>query len=150
MNAVSLQSLLDEREIERALHCAARAMDTRDWQTLAAILAEDAVGDFGTGRLDGAAAIIGVIRGFLDSCGPTQHLLGNVVVDVTGDTAVSRAYVRDVHLSTDMTHRFYTMGEYRDAWQRRPGRWRIVERVKVNRAYVGSLEAVFGGEFPGN
>lgn len=148
MDADSLQSLLDEREIERALYRAARAMDDRDWNALAAILAEDAVGDLGTGRLDGAAAIIGVIRGFLDSCGPTQHLVGNVVVEVTGDTAVSRAYVHDLHLSADTTHRFYTMGDYRDGWQRRDGRWRIVERVKANRAYVGSLEAVFGGRLP--
>jgi 3-phenylpropionate/cinnamic acid dioxygenase small subunit len=145
MNADMLQSLPDERDIERALYRAARAMDDHDWETLAAVIAEDAVGDLGTGRLNGGAAIIRVTRDFLDSCGPTQHLLGNVVVDVTGDTAVSRAYVHDLHLSTDLSQRFYTIGEYRDTWQRRGDRWRIVERVKANRAYVGSIEAVFGG-----
>jgi hypothetical protein len=64
---------------------------------------------------------------------------------VTGDSAVSRAYVHDLHLSTDLAERFYTMGEYRDAWQRRAGRWRLVERIKANRAYMGSLETVFRG-----
>ncbi|OBG30480.1 nuclear transport factor 2 family protein [Mycobacterium sp. 852002-51057_SCH5723018] len=143
MNPNALQSMLDERDIERALYAAARAMDDRDWKLLATILAEDAVGDLGTGRIEGAAAIIDLIRGFLDSCGPTQHLLGNVVVEVTGDTAVSRAYVHDLHLSADLTERFYTIGEYRDTWQRRAGRWLIVERIKANRAYAGSLDAVF-------
>ncbi len=64
---------------------------------------------------------------------------------MTGDTAVSRAYVHDLHLSADQTARLYTVGEYRDSWQRRAGQWLIVERVKVNRAYVGSLDAVFRG-----
>lgn len=146
MNADSLQSWLDERDIERALYIAARAMEDHDWETFAAVLIEDAVGDLGTGRLDGAAAIIKEIRGFLETCGPTQHLLGNVVVEVSGDTAVSQAYVHDLHLSADRTQRFCTMGDYRDRWQRRAGRWRIVERIKANRAYVGSLEAVFGAQ----
>ncbi|MCV7170008.1 nuclear transport factor 2 family protein [Mycobacterium manitobense] len=139
-----MKSLLDEREIVRALYTAARAMDDHDWSTLAEIFAEDATGDLGTGRLDSAAAIIEVIRSYLDSCGPTQHMLGNVVVDIDGDTAASRAYVHDVHLSKDRMQRFYTMGDYRDTWARRGGRWRITERFKANRSHVGSLDAVFG------
>lgn len=122
-------------------------MDDRDWAAMAEILAGDAQGDFGTGRLHGSAAIIEMIRGFLDNCGPTQHLLGNVVIDVDGDTATSRAYIHDVHLSTDAnpSARFYTLGDYHDTWQRcSDGAWRLTERVKFNRAHVGSLD-VFGG-----
>lgn len=147
MVADRLQVLLDERDVERALNLFARAMDDRDWAAMAEILAEDAQGDFGAGRLEGGAAIIETIRGFLDKCGPTQHFLGNVIVDVTGDTAVSRAYIRDVHLNAtaDPATRFYTIGDYHDTWRRRPdGSWRLTERVKANRAYVGALD-VFGG-----
>lgn len=143
MDADSLTLLRDERAIERALIRFARAMDDRDWATMAEILAEDARGDFGTGQLEGAAAIIDLIRGYLDNCGATQHLLGNILVEVHGDSAVSRAYIRDVHLdSTNAPDtRFYTIGDYRDAWQRRPdGSWRLVERVKANRGYVGTLD----------
>jgi len=141
-----LQLLCDERDVERALNLFARAMDDRDWVAMAEILAEDAHGDFGTGRLEGSKAIIETIRGFLDKCGPTQHFLGNVVIDVTGDTAVSRAYIRDVHLNgnADPATRFYTIGDYHDTWRRRPdGSWCLTERVKANRAYVGALD-VFG------
>ena len=109
---------------------------------MAEILANDAAGDFGTGPLHGSAAIIELIRGFLDSCGPTQHLLGNVVIDVDGDTAFSRAYIRDVHLRSgaDASARFYTLGDYQDTWQRRvDGTWCLTERIKANRAHVGSL-----------
>lgn len=147
MDIDRLQALCDERDVQRALNLFARAMDDRDWAAMAEILAEDAQGDLGTGRLEGAAAIIDVIRDFLDKCGPTQHFLGNVIVDVTGDAAVSRAYIRDVHLNStaDPSTRFYTIGDYHDTWRRRPdGSWCLTQRVKANRAYVGALE-VFGG-----
>ncbi|KAA0102812.1 nuclear transport factor 2 family protein [Mycolicibacterium sp. P1-5] len=138
-----MSQLRDERAIERALILFARAMDDRNWEAMADILAEDAEGDLGTGRLVGSAAIIGLIRGFLDGCGPTQHLLGNVVVDVAGDTATSRAYIRDVHLNAaaDPSVRFYTLGDYHDTWRRGDdGRWRLAERIKANRAHVGPLD----------
>ncbi len=131
----------DERDIERALIRFARAMDDRDWNGLSKILAEDAVGDFGTGRLEGSAAIIELIRGFLDNCGVTQHLLGNVLVDVDGNHATSRAYVQDLHLSRSNPElTFHTLGDYHDRWERRDGRWWLVERVKDNRGTVGSLD----------
>lgn len=135
----------DERDIERALIRFARAMDDRDWNGLTEILAEDAIGDLGTGRLEGSAAIIELIRGYLDNCGVTQHLLGNVLVDVDGDRATSRAYVQDLHLSrSDPGLTFHTLGDYHDRWERRDGRWWLVERNKDNRGTVGSLD-VFAG-----
>lgn len=135
----------DERDIQRALIRFARAMDDRDWNGLSQILAQDAVGDLGTGRLEGRQAIIELIRGFLDNCGTTQHLLGNVLVDVDDDRATSRAYVHDLHLSRsnpDLT--FHTLGDYHDRWERHNGRWWLVERIKDNRDTVGSLD-VFAG-----
>jgi hypothetical protein len=140
-----LQTLIDQRDIQYSLHRLARAMDERDWVSVAAGLADEVIADLGTGLLNGSEPTIAVMRRFLDACGTTQHLLGNVCVEVSGDNAVSRAYVHDTHLSKDGTERFYTLGEYRDTWKRRDGRWLIVERFKVNRASVGSLEAVFGG-----
>ncbi|OBA68972.1 DUF4440 domain-containing protein [Mycobacterium sp. 1554424.7] len=147
MDTQRLQLLFDERDIQRTLTRFARAMDDRDWTTMAEILADDAEGDLGTGRLRGSAAIIELIRGFLDNCGPTQHLLANVVVDVDGDTAISRAYVHDVHLSLDAdpSIRFYTLGDYTDTWERRSdGSWELKVRIKANRAHVGSLD-IFRG-----
>lgn len=118
-------------------------MDDRDWVAMADVLDDNPQGDFGTGPLTGSEEIVDLIRGFLDACGPTQHLLGNVVIEVTGDVAVSRAYVRDVHLNkgADPSTRFYTIGDYRDRWRRdSAGRWRLTERIKLNRAHIGPLE----------
>jgi len=143
MESDYLARLRDERAIERALILFARAMDDRDWAAMADILTEDAEGDFGTGGLTGSAAIIELIRGFLDNCGPTQHLLANVVIDVVGDLATSKAYVHDVHLNSaaDPAVRFYTLGDYHDTWHRcGDGRWRLAKRIKANRGYAGPLE----------
>ena len=57
-------------------------MDEREWGVLEGIMFEDATADVGTGVLSGSGAIIGVIRSHLDACGPTQHLLGSIMVDV--------------------------------------------------------------------
>jgi ketosteroid isomerase-like protein len=138
-----LQVMCDERNIERALTVLARAMDDRDWAAMAHVMADNAQGDLGTGRLEGSAAIIRLIRSFLDNCGPTQHLLGNIIINVVDDTATSRTYIHDVHLNStaDSSRRFYTLGDYHDTWKRHSdGTWRLTERIKANRGYVGPLE----------
>ena len=141
MTSNEKDTISDERAIERALIRLARAMDDRDWTQVSDIIAEDATGDLGTGTLHGSAAIVELVRSFLDNCGATQHLLGNVLVDVCGDHATSRAYVHDLHLSgRSPAKAFHTLGDYHDRWERRSGEWRLVERIKRNRASVGSLE----------
>ena len=142
---LDLTILLDEREISRALIGFARAMDNRDWEGLRAILTADATAELGTGPLAGPDAIISLIRHYLDGCGPTQHLLGNVLIDISGDTAKSQAYVSDMHLGAgdrkDLS--FVTLGDYEDQWQRIDGTWRMAHRTKINRGYKGDF-GVFG------
>ena len=64
-------------------------------------------------------AIVNLLRSFLDACGPTQHLLGNVLIEVQGDRASSRAYVSDMHLGSGVTEgqTFSTLGDYHDEWR---------------------------------
>ena len=120
-------------------------MDSRDWQTLETILAEDVSADLGAGEIVGRRKIVEFIRSFLDRCGTTQHLIGNVVIDVDGETATSQAYVCDVHLGketkSDVT--FRTLGEYKDEWVRVKDSWLLKRRIKENRATIGTLD-VFG------
>lgn len=137
----------DEREIYRALVLLSRAMDDRDWAAVTAILAPEATAELGTGPLAGPEQITGLMRSFLDDCGPTRHLLGNVVIDVDpgGETAVSRAYVSDLHLGTGPTAglSFETLGDYHDRWVRLDGRWRLAHRTKRSTGTVGTT-AVLG------
>lgn len=144
---MTLDDLLAEREIQRALAGFARAMDARDWTALHDIVLEDATADIGTGPLQGRAALIAHMRAFLDECGPTQHLLGNIVIDVHGNTATSKAYVSDTHIGAgDKADRtFSTLGEYHDQWKKIDGRWRMTHRTKHNRAHIGSFEVLGPG-----
>jgi hypothetical protein len=140
-----LQMLLAERDIARALAAFARAMDMRDWAALQDIIAAEATADFGTGHLAGRAQVIAVMRSFLDDCGPTQHLLGNLTIEVDGPRAASRCYVSDLHLGAGekAALTFQTLGEYQDLWECRDGRWWLTRRLKLNRAHLGSF-AVLG------
>lgn len=140
-----LSRLLDERDISRALSLFARAMDARDWDAARAILSPDATGELGTGSLGTPDAVIGCIRHYLDGCGPTQHLLGNLLIDVKDDEAESRCYVSDMHLGAGdkRTLSFVTLGDYHDRWRRIDGQWRITHRTKISQGYLGSFK-VFG------
>ena len=139
--------LLAERDIARQLAAFARAMDGRDWTGLDGIIAPEATADFGTGPVAGRAAVIGVMRSFLDDCGATQHLLGNLTVEVEGTGARSRCYVSDLHLGTgaNASLTFQTLGEYQDRWELRKGRWWLIHRQKLNRAHLGSFAVLGAG-----
>lgn len=141
MGELNLDLLLAEREIHRGLVTIARAMDERDWDSFRAVLLPDATADLGTGLVSGRDAIVAFIRSFLDACGPTQHLLGNVLIDVRGREATSRAYVSDMHkgLGEQSEVTFSTLGDYHDRWRLDDGAWRLAHRTKLNRATVGDI-----------
>lgn len=140
--SAQLDEVIAERAIGRQIVRFGRAMDDRDWQALANILSADATADLGTGTLEGPKAIIALIRSYLETCGTTQHFVGSMLVDVTGEIATSRAYVRDLHLGSDGREDlfFSTLGDYHDRWQRQGDSWRLRHRTKVNRGQVGTLE----------
>lgn len=129
--ASSIQMLLDERDIHRALASFARIADTKSFDALIDVFADDVRFDYGTGKVEsGLAALRALLAHHLDRCGPTQHLIGNIVVDVDGGSAVSRAYVQARHQRANdaLGPVFDTNGEYTDTWERRPDGWRIVQR----------------------
>ncbi len=148
---MELAQLIDERAIQRQLFAIAEAMDRRDWVSLERILTEDATGDFGPDHiLQDRSAFVGMFHQFLGSCGPTQHLLGNIVVNIDGDIAESSCYVRDMHQGRgDLSHlHFSSPGQYRDRWRRTAEGWQLVHRTKINLMFIGSIEAL--GSSAGN
>ena len=108
----------------------AEALDTRAWELLDEVFADDAVFEFGEFRTRTRAEAVAMIRSHLDGCGPTQHLLGNHRVEIDGDRAFSHVYVRAFHLDrNEASGRTYEMfGEYRDELGRTAAGWRSVHR----------------------
>jgi len=145
---MDLQSLLDEREITRGLSLFARILDRKEWDRLGEVFAEDVTFDYGaTGEAAGMRALRENMTRFLDRCGPTQHLIGSILVEVAGDDAVSRAYVQARHQrANDPTGPvFDTSGEYVDRWQRRPEGWRIVRRDATWATFSGDPGVILAG-----
>ena len=128
-----MKMLLDEREIVRKLGQFARILDNKEWSHLADVFATDLTFEYGQGERAGIAALEDQMREFLDICGPTQHLLGSIIVDVDGDDAVSRAYVQARHQRNDdpVGGIFDSTGAYVDRWGRRSEGWRIVRRDAI-------------------
>jgi hypothetical protein len=121
-----------ERAIRDGLARFARLLDNKRWAELGDVFAEDLAFDYGMGESSGMAALTENMRRFLDGCGPSQHLIGSITVDVAPDaaSAISRAYVQARHQRPDDNGGpiFDTNGEYVDRWERRPEGWRIVRR----------------------
>ncbi|MFV8816127.1 nuclear transport factor 2 family protein [Haliea sp. E17] len=131
MAADALQRLTDESDIHRVLTLYAELLDRRDYDGLDAVFTADATTHYeGVGNFDGIAAIKGLMSKVLDQCGPTQHLLGTVRVEVDGDTAQASCYLQAIHVGRgDYASNLHTVwGEYRDRLQRTPQGWRITHR----------------------
>lgn len=146
---MDLQALLDEREITRGLSQFARILDSKNWDALSAVFAEDLSFDYGAGgEQHGMDALRANMTRFLDICGGTQHLIGSILVDVNGDQAVSRAYVQARHQAVGATGGavFDTHGEYIDRWERRPEGWRIVRRDALWSVLTGDPAVIAAGE----
>ncbi len=131
---MDLQELIDERDIMRGLARFARVLDTKRWDCLGEVFADDLRFDYGDGgEREGLDALRTTMTRYLDHCGPTQHLIGSILIDIKGDHATSRAYVQARHQAADNPGGviFDSNGEYVDRWERRPQGWRIVRRDVV-------------------
>ncbi len=125
-----IQLLLDERQIIRGLGLFARILDQKRWDDLPDVFARDLTFHYGLAEEVGIDALERNMRRYLDQCGPTQHLIGSVIVDMEGNEAASRAYVQARHQRRDdpLGRIFDSTGEYVDRWQRGDHGWRIVRR----------------------
>ncbi|MFC4593218.1 nuclear transport factor 2 family protein [Sphingobium tyrosinilyticum] len=130
----TVQTLIDERDINRGLSSFARILDQKRWDDLPTVFARDLTFNYGSaGEQEGMQALEAQMRQYLDVCGGTQHLIGSILVNVDGDRAESRAYVQARHQRRDDPAGaiFDSTGEYRDRWERRPEGWRIVRRDAI-------------------
>ncbi len=133
-----------EQAIHRVTVAYARLCDERTWDTIVDVFSEDASATYGGWPVPNRDAILAMLKKHLGGCGPTQHLLGNLVVDVDGDTVRSRVSIRAAHLGTNelAQERYEAMGEYRDTWTQTPQGWRIKHREMVMWLEYGSRKVL--------
>lgn len=143
-DAEAVQRQADQQEIADLCARYANALDTKDWALLESCFAPSPVFVHPGGRLGGFPAILGRTKAALTPLTATQHLLGNIVVQVDGDTARSTCYFQAQHVrvGTPGGETYIIAGRYTDTLTRAAGRWKITERVQTyiwrdgNRAVV--------------
>ena len=134
IDEAALRALIDRQAITDLLYRYARAMDRMDDPLGCTIWHEGSVADYG------AAIYQGDGPGFIAFASAShaglrvhQHLVGNIVIDLDGDSAGSEAYFFAQLRTADETapRQIVTSGRYIDRWERRDGRWGIVHRQAI-------------------
>lgn len=125
----------DRLEIGDLLVAYARALDTRNWDGLAAVLTDDAVVDYSAfdGPRAGLDEVVRWLEANLGAFSLSQHFVGNVQVWFDGpDDARVRCEIINPMLNPGeggRLHGFLVGGSYDDRVIRTPAGWRIAQRV---------------------
>ena len=143
----AVQKLLDAEALRDGLATFARLVDAKRWSEMSRVFTDDVAFDYGDqGSQTGLAALVATFRRYLDVCGPTQHLIGSIQIEVgDDDTALTGAYVQARHQGVGplAAETFDTNGEYVDSWIRGPEGWRITARQSRWATMSGNAAVLF-------
>ena len=133
MTERQLQSLVDRNDVHDVLVRCAIGQDAHDWQAVADCFEPDATYLHPGGRIEGSDGIVERARAALTPLDASQHLLGTILVTITGDEAGSTTYFQAQHVRAAAPggSLYLIAGTYRDRLTRRDGSWRISERVQT-------------------
>jgi hypothetical protein len=134
MDAITeqLKALLNRDAIRDCIVRLARGEDRRDAALITASYWHDSISDYGVflGSFDEYLAW--VVPGS-PAIPVTQHILGQSVIDVNGDTASAETHVTSYHRVIMGNEERDTVigGRYLDRLQQREGHWRIAHRIML-------------------
>lgn len=148
INSTMLEALF---EIEAVLLRYATALDERDWPSLSHVFAPEAIADYqGIGVFNGRPDVVGVVADFLGKCGPTQHMISNVRIEIEGERARSCCYLQAIHagMGRYAGQTMTVWGEYCDQLELRPEGWLIVRRTLVVKHVAGDVGVALSAPAP--
>lgn len=125
---VDIQSGSDAEQIRDLYARYSWAYDQGRAEEYAALFTED--GEFevvGGPRVQGREALAGLVSAAAARPGRTLHMVSNVLVTVTGDSATGQAYVQLLALA-DAALRVVAVGTYNDAFVRTAAGWQLSRR----------------------
>lgn len=121
-------------EVHNVMHRYALAIDTKDWEALAGVFADEIVTDFRSfaggdiyrGESGGWVAQVSSTIAGMDA---TQHLMGNHLYEIDDDQAVGTTYIQARHVCHNQRGGdVYTVGgHYEVKMIRVDGQWKISE-----------------------
>jgi hypothetical protein len=126
-----LLELLDERDIRDVLVRYCRGVDRCDQELLESCFHPDAQDDHGNWICSGRDVPEQIIRLVGPGDASAMHFLGNVRIEVEGDTAYAESYLLAFRTlrREERSHVRTRALRFVDRFQRRGGEWRIAERV---------------------
>jgi SnoaL-like domain len=148
-----LAELADKQDIREVVLRYCRGVDRLDLELVRSCYFDDGV-DHHTGFTGPADDYVAWLAVGLPRFSGTQHVIGNQLVELDGDTAYSETYGTAHHWGEpldDPRMNFSSGFRYVDHLERRQGRWAIVERFAVRewtRAVPADLVRPKEGEGP--
>ena len=110
-----------------------RGVDRCDLATLDTVWADGAVTDFGFNGTDAREWSANTVNSLRSNFLRTQHMLGQMVIDLDGDHATAETYCRAYHEfdGPEGREEMTVGGRYLDDLVRTPAGWRIAKRRYV-------------------
>ncbi len=140
---MDLHELSDRQEITDLITRYTRAVDTKNYADLHQVFTEDAVLDYSQmgGPTDTPAVAVPWIEEGLAGFDRVQHLIGQVAIELSGDTAKATAYFTNpmVSVGPDGSEQLWEVGGYyHHDLVRTPDGWRsrgIVDEMVWSRGF---------------
>ena len=135
MSSISLEAIADRLQIDDLLTRYATGLDAKDWDLWATCFTEDAFIDYESAG--GIKGDLPEVRAWLEKTMEmfpmTQHVVGNRVIEIDGDTATARsAFYNPMGLpdANGGMKLFFDGGYYNDRLVRTADGWKIRERIE--------------------
>jgi len=127
-----VRDLAARRDIQKALMRYMRGQDRLDRALHLSAFHDGAYVDCGL-MAGTAVEFVDFAQGFLADLGGSQHLIGQIDIDVTGDTATGEVYFCAWHRVTEdgAAKDLFVAGRYVDVYACRDGAWRILKRREI-------------------
>jgi hypothetical protein len=122
----------DKSQITEVLIRYATGIDFKDWALFRTCWTEEVDIDYGDlGTFTKADEFTTLMKQIHDGMGQTYHRLSNLVIDVGGDRATARSYVRAVLMAIpgDSSSWIEALGHYDDELVKTADGWRIGKRA---------------------
>jgi hypothetical protein len=130
----ALEELLDKQAIHDAMMRYARGVDRCDPELMRSVYHDDAFDHHGPFQGNGWEFVELFIPSSREDSTFTQHLIGNLLIEIQGDRAFSESYfiasVGRMEGGQELVDAFG--GRYVDKWEKRDGKWGVIHREVVH------------------
>jgi len=130
---MNVEELIAKQEITDLVGRYMRGLDRLDRELLRNTFHDDAQTNYGFFK-GGPDDFVDMAFGALSEHKDNHHMIGQVNIDLNGDSAIGEVYFQAFHqlIRDGETRDLFISGRYVDRYERRNGEWKIAFRSEVN------------------